>query len=36
VLLVSGIAYVVICALTLSSRSVRGLRRVPIQTVPVS
>jgi MFS family permease len=30
VLIVSGIAYAVICLLTLSSRSVRGLRRVPV------
>jgi hypothetical protein len=29
VLIVSGIAYAVICLLTLSSRSVRDLRRVP-------
>jgi hypothetical protein len=29
VLIVSGIAFAVICLLTLSSRSVRDLRRVP-------
>jgi MFS family permease len=37
VLVVSGIAYAAICLLTLSSRSVRGLRRVPVvATTPVS
>ena len=33
VLVVSGIAYAVICLLTLSSRSVRDLRRVPSATM---
>jgi MFS family permease len=36
VLIVSGIAYAAICLLTLSSRSVRDLRRVPAGAVPVS
>ncbi len=36
VLVVSGIAYAVISLLTLSSRSVRGLRRVPAEATPVS
>jgi len=36
VLIVSGIAYAAICLLTLSSRSVRDLRRVPTGPVPVS
>jgi MFS family permease len=36
VLILSGIVYAVICALTLTSRSVRDLRRVPVEGTPAA